>query len=232
MRDIRSILVLSAAALMAAAGVCRASGEPAVSTAAPAAVQSPMVLSVYKDARRFRVELAYVVKWDFKDVASVRPRAIYSGVTAYSWAVVENTRLTCYGVTTIPSRMFIVKRNESQPSGSAPGGPGKPGGAARTSIHLSLMPLVHDLTSDLNVKLGTFLLNTSMHGSHEWGSMGAENRNSMVRDVLAMPVWETPLPLLGQAKKELEYASKPEAKPAGSAPQPFTISTQPAAGSH
>lgn len=227
--------VLLLAALCAGAPLCRAQ-EPAASTAAPASVQSPLMLSFSKDSYSSRVGLDYSVRWDFSDLASFKPGLgiIYSGIKAVTnWDITENTRLDYYGFKTNPWRLIIAKERKSQVAGETPVSPG--GGVVspvtpeyRKRMRLSVSPLVDDIKRNFNDGLRGFLLRSSLKDlSPEWERMGDANRKAFVKDVLSVNVWGMPLPGVNEAKQGLEYLSEPGKKPASGPPQPFTISTQP-----
>lgn len=228
------------AALCAGAPLCRAQA-PAASTAAPAGVQSPLMLSFSKDSYSSRVGLDYSIRWDFSDLASFKPGLgiIYSGIKAVTnWDITENTRLDYYGFKTNPWRLIIAKERKSPVSAGAPAPAGAGGVVSpvtpeyRKRVRLSVSPLVDDLKRNFDDGLRDFLLRSSLKElSPEWERMGDANRQAFVKDVLSVNVWGMPLPGVNEAKQGLEYLSEPGKKPANGKPQPFTISTQPA-GNH
>ena len=196
-----------------------AAQETAVSTAAPAQAQSPLLLSFSKDSYSSRVGLDYSIRWDFSDLASFRPGigVIYSGIKAVTdWDITENTRLNYYGFKTNPWRLVIAK----EPKGAAAAGPGAAaggggvlaGGAApeyRKRLRLSVSPLVDDIKRNFDDGLRDFLLRSSLKGlSPEWNKMGDADRKSFVKDVLSLDVWGAGLPGVTQTKEGLEYISK------------------------
>jgi hypothetical protein len=214
--------------------------EPAVSTAAPVSTQSPLMLSFSKDSYSSRVGLDYSIRWDFSDLASFKPGlgVIYSGIKAVTnWDITENTRLNYYGFKTNPWRLVIAKERKSAAGGAAlDASPGTGGVVAsgatpeyRKRVRLSISPLVDDLKRNFDEGLRDFLLRSSLKGlSPEWEKAGDAGRKSFVNDVLSLEVWGAPVPGMAQTKEGLEYLSEPGDKPVNGAPQPLTISTQPA----
>jgi hypothetical protein len=189
---------------------------PVLSTA-PVQAASPLMLSFSKDSRMSRVGLDYAVKWDFSDLASFKPTLgnVYSGIKAVtSWDITENTRVEYYGFRTNPWRLIIAKKKaEPQPAQPADGGPSpvvkQDVGGARKSFHLSLSPLVDDLQRSFDTGLSDFLLRNSLRkASPEWERIGQQNRKAVVRDVLALPIWQAPVPGVDTTKEGLEYISK------------------------
>lgn len=231
------------AALCAGAPLCRAQG-PAVSTAAPAAVPadapSPLMLSFSKDAYSSRVGLDYSLRWDFSDLASLKPGLglIYSGIKAVTnWDITENTRLNYYGLKTNPWRLIIAREKKSgggaAAAGPAGGGSGSPvvnrAPEYRKRVRLSVSPLVDDIKMNFDEGLRDFLLRSSLKDlSPEWERMGDANRKAFVKDVLSVDVWGAPLPGIKETREGLEYLSQPGKKPENGSPEPFTISTRPA----
>lgn len=234
--------VLLLAALCADAALSRAQ-EPAVSTAAPVNVQSPLMLSFSKDAYSSRVGLDYSIRWDFSDLASFKPGlgVIYSGIKAVTnWDITENTRLSYYGFKTNPWRLVIAKERKAAaggPPGPSPSAGGEVVSAATPEYHkrlrLSISPLVDDIKRNFDDGLRDFLLRSSLSGlSPEWEKAGEAGRKSFVKDVLSLEVWAAPLPGVRETKEGLEYLSEPGKGPAGRPQQQFTISTQPANNHH
>ncbi len=232
---------LLSAALCAGASFCRAQGT-ASSTAAPAGVQSPLMLTFSKDAYSSRVGVDYSLRWDFSDLASFRPGlgVVYSGIKAITnWDITENTRLDYYGFKTNPWRLIIAKEKKSA-GGAAPAaaGVGSPVVKAETPeyrkrVRLSISPLVDDIKRNLDDGLRDFLLRGSLRSlSPEWERIGDANRKSFVKDVLSVDVWGAGLPGLRETKEGLEYLSEPGKKPVRSSPQPFAISTRPSVDNH
>ncbi len=223
-------------ALCAGATLCRAQ-PPAASTAAPAGVQSPLMLSFSKDSYSSRVGLDYSIRWDFSDLASFKPGLgiIYSGIKAVTnWDITENTRLDYYGFKTNPWRLIIAKERKNSVGGEAPAPPAAGGVVSpvtpeyRKRVRLSVSPLVDEIKRNFDDGLRDFLLRGSLSNlSPEWERMGDANRQAFVKDVLSVNVWGVPLPGVNEAKQGLEYLSEPGKKPANAAPEPFTISTRP-----
>lgn len=232
---------LLAAALCAGAPLCRAQGT-AASTAAPANVQSPLMLSFSKDAYSSRVGLDYSIRWDFSDLASFKPGlgAVYSGIKALTnWDITENTRLDYYGFKTNPWRLIIAKEKKSPSAASAAAAPAGAGGGVvtpvtpeyRKRVRLSISPLVDDIKRDFDDGLRNFLLSNSLRKfSPEWQRMGDANRKTFVKDVLSVDIWGVPLPGVSEAKEGLEYLSVPGKKEAGRSAESLNISTRPENG--
>lgn len=208
--------VLICVMLLAAAP---ARGQGPVLSTAPAQEASPLMLNFSKDARMSRVGLDYAVKWDFSDLASFKPGlgAVYSGLRAVtSWDITENTRVEYYGFKANPWRLIIISKRKpaaQQQETSAAGGPSpvvrQDVNGSGKSFHFSLSPLVDDLRRSFDTGLSDFLLRNSLRkASPEWERMGQQNRKAVVRDVLALPIWETPVPGVGTTKEGLEYISK------------------------
>jgi hypothetical protein len=180
------------------------------------------MLNISKDSRASRVGLDYGVKWDFSDLSSFRPSlgGIYDGLKAVSsWDITENTRFSYYGVKMNPWRIIINKERTAEAGGD--GGPAGSGGIVarpapryRKRLRLSVSPLVSDIQRNFYENLGDFLLRSSLKGtSREWEKMGAANRKYLVKDVLALDVWELPVPGVAAARQGLEFVSK-DKKPA------------------
>ncbi|MGD9642419.1 MAG: hypothetical protein AB7V08_06720 [Elusimicrobiales bacterium] len=213
---------LAVPALLLAASA--AAQEAEVSTAAPAAVQapareqSPLQLIISKDSYNSRVGLDYRIRWDFKDLRSLPSLGfIYTGLKAfYNWDITENTRLEYYGLRTNPWRLIISR--EKKNGDAAPPGGGEGGESPvvkretpeyRKRLRLSVSPLVDDLKRNLDDSLRDFLLRSSLKGaSPDWERAGDEGRRSFVKDVLAIGIWDTGLPVLKQAGEGLEYISE------------------------
>lgn len=179
--------------------------------------QSPLILNISKDSYRSRVGLDYSVRWDFSDIPAFRPSldVLYSGIKAVaSWDITENTRLNYYGFRTNPWRLIITRERKSAPPPAAEaGGSGgvvtRPPNEYRKRVRLSVSPLVDDLKRNFDENLTDFLLRSSLKGvSPEWEKIGSENRKYFVRDVLSLPVWQAPVPGVGETKEGLEYLSK------------------------
>ncbi len=201
-----------AAAVLAALLAAGAAAQEPSTAPAP----SPLMLNIEKDSRQSRVGLDYAVRWDFSDLASFRPSlgTLYSGIKAVtSWDITENTRLDYYGFRTNPWRLIITKEKKAGPE-PAPEGSG--GGLVtrqtpeyRKRVRLSVSPLVDDLKRNFDANLSEFLLRNSLKGvSPEWEKMGAQNRKYLVKDVLALPVWQAPVPGVGETREGLEYLGR------------------------
>lgn len=215
--------LLAAPALLLS--VMAAAQEAAVSTAAPAAVQapareqSPLQLIISRDSYTSRVGLDYRIRWDFRDLRSLRPSLgfIYTGLKAfYNWDITENTRLEYYGLRTNPWRLIISREKKN---GAAPPPVGAEGGESevikretpeyRKRLRLSVSPLVDDLKRNFDDGLRDFLLRSSLKGaSPEWERAGDEGRRAFMRDVLSVGIWDSGLPVLKQAGAGLEYISE------------------------
>ncbi len=207
---------LLAFCMLSAAG---AFAQPAASTAAPANVQSPLMLVISKDAYSSRVGLDYSIRWDFSDLASFKPGLgfLYSGIKAAAdWDITENTRLSYYGFKTNPWRLIIAKEKKSAAGAPAPavtaGGSGvvtAPAEEYSKHLRLSFSPLVDDIKRNFDSGLRDFLLRGSLKKfSPEWENMGEANRKVFVKDVLSIDIWGTPVPGVAETRKGLEYLSK------------------------
>lgn len=202
-----------------------AAQEPATSTAAPARVQSPLLLTISKDSDRSRVGLDYSIRWDFSDLASFRPSLgfLYSGIKAVSnWDITENTRVEYYGFRTNPWRLIISKEKKNGRNGNdaAAHGAGNGDGAGsevvtratpeyRKRLRLSVSPLVDDLKRNFDDGLRDFLLRGSLKSlSPEWEKAGDANRKAFMKDVLSLGVMNAPVPVIKETKEGLEYISK------------------------
>ncbi len=214
---------------------------PRVSTSAPVAEQRPLLLDISKDSYSSRVGFDYSLRWDFSDLLSFRPGlgAIASGVRAItSWDITENTRVSYYGFRTNPWRLIITKEKRIAAAGesvrvSSCGVVAPEASGYHNRLRLSISPLVDDIKRNLDASLGEFLLRASLQkASPEWNKMGDVNRKSMVRDILALPVWDTPLPLVGETREGLEYLSRPGTQSTSSVRQLLNFSTQPAPTGH
>jgi hypothetical protein len=229
MNGLATSLILLAAALGAPAP-CGAQ-EAAVSTAAPVSSESPLMLNFFKDARDSRVGLDYAVRWDFKDLPAIRPSlgGLYNGLKSVSsWDITENTRVNYYGLKTNPWRIIISKEKSAPPAaGAGPAGGGvvaRPAAEYHKRLRLSVSPLVDDIKRNFDENLGEFLLKSSLKGtSPEWEKMGAANRKTLVRGVLALDIWKLPVPGVETAREGLEFVSKdkkPAAVDSSTAPVP------------
>jgi len=192
-----------------------AGAQPVVSTAAPAAAQSPLMLNLTRDSYSSRVGLDYSLRWDFSDLASFRPRLglIKEGVRAIaSWDITENTSVNYYGLRTNPWRLIISKeRKGGQPAGAGPGGEVVAGATPEyhKRVRLSISPLVDDIKRDFDSGLRDFLLRSSLKSlSPEWERMGDTNRKAFVKDVLSLDIWGAPVPGVKETKEGLEYISE------------------------
>jgi hypothetical protein len=202
-----------------------AAQEPEVSTAAPARVQSPLLLTISKDSYRSRVGLDYSIRWDFSDLASFRPSLgfLYSGVKAVSgWDITENTRVEYYGFKTNPWRLIISKEKKNGANGGGNDAAPAPAGGVVTSVtpeyrkrvRLSISPLVDDLKRNFDDGLKEFLLRSSLKGlSPEWQKAGDSGRRAFMKDVLSLGVWQVPVPVIKETKQGLEYLSSDKKNP-------------------
>lgn len=206
----------TACALLLAAALSAplAAQGPVLSTAA-AEEASPLMLTFSKDSHMSKVGVDYAVKWDFSDLASFKPGlgSVYSGLKAMSsWDITENTRLEYYGFKTNPWRLILSRRKVPVPAAS-PSGPSpvvrQDVNGYRRHFRVSLSPLVDEFKRNFSENLSDFLLRSSLKGvSPEWDRMGRQNRKVMVRDMLALPVWQAPIPGVETTKEGLEYISK------------------------
>lgn len=186
------------------------------STAAPAAAHSPLTLNITKEAEFSRVGLDYSLRWDFSDLASLRPRLglITDGVKALaSWDITENTQLNYYGFRTNPWRV-IIARERKQAGGEAGGAGGGlvsagPQPEYRKRLRLSISPLVDDVKRNFDEGLRDFLLRSSLKDlSPEWERTGSAGRKAFMKDVLSIGVWDAGIPGVQQTGSGLEYISK------------------------
>ena len=200
----------------------------AVSTAAPAQVQSPLFLTISRDSYDSRVGLDYRIRWDFSDLRSFRPGLgfLYSGLKAvYNWDITQNTRLEYYGLRTNPWRLILSDKKKSPAAagepGPAEGGPSEVVSRPQTSrrrVRFSLSPLVEDLKNNFDEGLRDYLLKNSMKDlSPEWERTGEAGRKAFVKDVLSLGLWDSGVPLLKETGQGLEYISgEPDGKKNGS----------------
>ena len=225
MNYIRTLLPAVAACLCAASS----GAQPVpVSTAAPAQAQSPLFLTISKDAYSSSVGLDYRIRWDFSDLRSFRPGLgfLYSGLKAvYNWDITENTRLEYYGLRTNPWRLILSDRKKSAAAAGAEPPPGE-GGASevltapktpRRRVRFSLSPLVEDLKNNFDEGLRDYLLKNSMKDlSPEWERTGEAGRKAFMKDVLSLGLWNSGVPLLKETGRGLEYISgEPDGKKNG-----------------
>lgn len=219
----KATVLLAACALLPA--LPAAAQEVPASTAAPAAVQaappgqSPLQLTISRDSYTSRVGLDYRIRWDFRDLRSLKPGLgfIYTGLKAfYHWDVTENTSLEYYGFRTNPWRLVIAREKKS--GHAAPPDADEGGESAvvkretpeyRKRLRLSVSPLVDDLKRNFDDGLRDFLLRSSLSGvSPEWERAGGEGRRAFMKDLLSIGIWDTGLPVLKQAGEGLEYISE------------------------
>lgn len=190
-----------------------AGAQPAASTAAPAAVQSPLMLNITKDAYNSRVGLDYSLRWDFSDLGSFRPRLglITEGVRAIvSWDITENTRFNYYGLSTNPWRMIIARERKSAPPAPGPGGVVSAATPEyRKRVRLSISPLVDDVKRNFDEGLRDFLLRSSLKDlSPEWERTGQSGRKAFMKDVLSLGIWDAGVPVVRETGEGLNYISR------------------------
>lgn len=190
----------------------------AVSTAAPASPpqnESQLMLNLAKDSRESRASLDYSIRWDFSDLAHIRPnfKTLAEGISSIArWDITENTRVKYYGLRTNPWRLFIAReRVETVPAAGGAGsqitsaGPGSP--VYKKRVRLSLSPLVDDFKRDLDENLRNALLRNSLKATGpQWEKVSRQGQKSFFSDLLSLEIWD--LPVLDTTKEGLEYISK------------------------
>lgn len=193
-----------------------ASTQPAAAAQVPA--QRPaggaLLLNIDKNRDYSRVGLDYSLRWDFKDLASLRPGPglLLDGVKAIaSWDITKNTRVNYYGLRTNPWRLIL---SDGRKAGAGGGnGDGAAAGAAaneqarKRRLRLSLSPLAEDLQVSFNENLRDMILKASIRDP-QWQKAGKDARRAVVQDVLSLGIWDAPLPVVRESRAGLEYLGK------------------------
>ncbi len=207
---------LSAALFRAIAANAQTSVEFSTMAVRPVKEESPLMLNVTKDSRDARVGLDYSIRWDFSDLAHLKPRlsTLAEGISAVrNWDITENTKVRYYGFATNPWRIFIAKEKVS-------GAPAQSGTPAITDggekpeyekhLRLSFSPLVDDFKRNLDENLRTLLLQNSLRPiktvGPQWQSVGTSGKKDFLNDVISLDIWGAPG--LDSAKQGLKYISK------------------------
>ncbi len=213
-RNFRTAFLLLAAAAFCA-GPLRAQTGLEFSTMSVKAVkeESPLMLNLTKDSRDSRVGLDYAIRWDFSDIAHIRPglKTLADGISAVrNWDITENTRVRYYGFAANPWRIFIAKEKtagaaDPDSRGAMTAGGEKP--EYRKRLRLSFSPLVDDLKRNLDEELRDALLQNALKpAGPQWQHVNTAGKKDFVRDVMALDLWD--VPGLGGAKEGLQYISK------------------------
>jgi hypothetical protein len=209
----RSLFILYC--LLCLCGAVRAQEGTAVSTM-PARQQkeeSPLLLNIVKDGRDSRIGLDYSIRWDFSDLAHIRPglKTLSEGIAAIrNWDITENTRVKYYGFRTNPWRIFlsrekIVPAQEGGGSQFTRAGAGAP--VYKKRLRLSFSPLVDDLKRGLDENLRNALLQNSLKAAGpQWQKTNTRDKKIFFNDVLSLEIWKTPG--LDATKKGLQYISQ------------------------
>ena len=171
--------------------------------------ESPLMLNLTRDGRDSRAGLDYSIRWDFSDLANIRPglKTLSEGISAVrNWDITENTRVRYYGFATNPWRVFIAK--EKVDDGKTPAmtaGGGKPEYQKR--LRLSFSPLVDDFKRNLDENLRDVLLQNALKpAGHQWQHVNNQGKKDFVNDVISLDIWG--LPGLDSPKQGLQYISK------------------------
>ena len=197
--------------------VCSASAQTGVEfstmSVRPAKEESPLMLNLIKDSRASRVGLDYSIRWDFSDLAHLRPglRTLSDAISAVgNWDVTENTRVRYYGFATNPWHIFIAneKVGGAQARGanhSMTAGGEKPEYQKR--LRLSFSPLVDDFKRNLDDNLRDVLLENALRpAGPEWQHVSVQGKKDFFNDVLSLDIWSAPG--LDSTKQGLQYISK------------------------
>ena len=175
--------------------------------------ENPLTLNLTKDRRDSRVGLDYSIRWDFSDIAHLRPglKTLAEGIAAVrNWDITENTRVRYYGFAANPWRIFIAKERVAGASvlggrSAITSGGEKPEYQKR--LRLSFSPLVDDLKRDLDEDLRNALLQNALKpAGPQWGQVNTSGKKDFVKDVMSLDIWD--VPGLGSAKEGLQYISK------------------------
>jgi len=181
--------------------------------------ESPLMLNIIKDSRDSRVGLDYSIRWDFSDLAHLRPslKTLADGIALVrNWDITENTRVRYYGFATNPWRIFIAREKASVGGAAAAAGPG--GGPPVTEagseqpvykkrLRLSLSPLVDDFKRNLDDNLRSVLLQNSLKSAGpQWQHVDTQGKKAFIKDVISLDIWGAPG--LDTTKKGLQYISK------------------------
>ena len=235
--------LLAAGLLAASLPAARAEAEDSVSSSTPApASNGRLTLNITKDREDSRVGMDWSLRWDFRDLLSLRPsvKTLTSGVKALaSWDITENTRVNYYGLRTNPWRLVLSDKKKAARPRAAGGAAGSAGGgivdgrpSAGRRVRLSFSPLIDDLKRSIDEDLGDLLLKESLKGSEAgtaWQKAGRDGRREFVRDVLSLGVWDSGLPVLREGRAGLQFLGGSGGNGLKPAPQSITITTAPAA---
>lgn len=174
------------------------------------------MLNLTRDSRDARVGLDYSIRWDFSDLAHLKPglKTLSDGIAALrNWDITENTRVRYYGFAANPWRVFIAKEKVGG-SFAAGGGTAMTAGGEKPEykkhLRLSLSPLVDDFKRNLDENLREALLRSSLRQvktvGPQWRSVGTAGKKEFFKDVGSLDIWG--LPGLDSAKEGLQYISK------------------------
>jgi len=217
-RGYRILFFFISAALLRAIAVHAQTGvEFSTISAPPVKEESPLILNVTKDSSDARVGLDYSIRWDFSDLAHLKPRlsTLAEGISAVrNWDITENTKVRYYGFATNPWRIFIAKEKVVNGAPSQSGTPAMTDGGEKPEyekhLRLSFSPLVDDFKRNLDENLRTLLLQNSLRPvktvGPQWQSVGTSGKKDFFNDVISLDIWGAPG--LGSAKQGLQYISK------------------------
>ena len=180
--------------------------------------ESPLMLNITKDSRDSRVGLDYSIRWDFSDLAHIRPsfKTLADGIASVrNWDITENTRVRYYGFATNPWRIFIA-REKAPVGGAAASGPGNAPAVTEAGserpvykkrLRLSFSPLVDDFKRNLDDNLRSVLLQNSLKSAGpQWQHVDTQGKKEFIKDVISLDIWGAPG--LDATKKGLQYISK------------------------
>lgn len=165
--------MLGAGLLAVWCAAAAAAGEPvAVSTAAarrPAPL--PLSITIIKDRQSWRLEAGCTWRWDFDDLKEVGPgllQTLCSPLSLFrdrSLDLFDNTRVLLYGVRISPAKVFYEKRDPlpsvARSSAAAVGAWARPA-PPRRRFHPSLLPVIDDITKNLEEDLKRAALKESL----------------------------------------------------------------------
>ncbi|MDD5657955.1 MAG: hypothetical protein PHF00_11960 [Elusimicrobia bacterium] len=219
------------AGLLVLLGAAAAQEPVGVSTQAARPQRSlPLAITVIKDQRSWRLEAGCSLRWDFEDVKNAGPGLLRTMCAPWdllrdrSWDLLDNTRVLFYGVRINPSRMFYEKSPAPAavaPSTAAASGAWARPPAPRRRFHPSLLPVIDDITKNLENDLKRAALKESLRKVPDEGR-GTEAKKEVLKDLLRAR--DDGLPL-GKPGDGIEYLLKDGRKKPAAPDEGIRIST-------
>lgn len=182
-----------------------------ISTVSPSGFKdSEFTLNIVKNEQDSRMELDYVLRWDFNDFKKFSMsfkglRSIISPVKG--WDITENTRFSFYGFRINPWRV-IIKKEKTYVHGSGQAGIADQKPQYKKKLILSLSPLIEDLTDDFDRQVKNVLLEESFKEViPQWKDADRKSKRMFIRDLLSIEeLWQ--YEEFGSPRKGLEYISE------------------------